>query len=80
MRDPSSQPNAFGRTLRKLRRDSDLSQEALAARAGISAKHVGELERGTKVPTVPTAMKLFRALGTPASDAFALIERGLHGT
>lgn len=80
MRSPSPHPNAFGRTLRRLRRERELSQEALAQRAGISAKHVGEIERGNKVPTVTTAMKLFSALGMSASDAFALVERGLPGT
>lgn len=39
----------LGRAVRAKRRDLDLSQEALAARAGLHPNQVGRLERGTNV-------------------------------
>ena len=35
-----------GENLRKLRKDAKLSQEQLAEKAGVSAKHIGALETG----------------------------------
>lgn len=58
----SDQLVAFGRTVRKARRDRDLSQEALAAEAGLSAKHIGEIERANKDPRLTTVLKIARAL------------------
>ena len=68
MRTASPQLLAFGRTLRKARRDRDLSQEALADEAGLSAKHVGEIERANKDPRLTTVLKLADALELRSSE------------
>ncbi len=39
----------LGRAVRAIRRELDLSQEALAARANLHPNQVGRLERGTNV-------------------------------
>jgi transcriptional regulator with XRE-family HTH domain len=39
----------LGRAVRTIRRERDLSQEALANRAGLHPNQVGRLERGTNV-------------------------------
>jgi len=77
MRTASPQLLAFGRTLRKARRDRDLSQEALADEAGLSAKHVGEIERANKDPRLTTVLKLARALEMRASDLFGQYDERL---
>jgi transcriptional regulator with XRE-family HTH domain len=59
---PSTELKTFGRTVRKLRRNLELSQEALASLAGLSPKHVGEIERANKDPRLTTVAKLARAL------------------
>ncbi|HKG39015.1 MAG TPA: helix-turn-helix transcriptional regulator [Conexibacter sp.] len=61
---------AFGRTLRKARRDRDLSQEALADEAGLSAKHVGEIERANKDPRLTTVLRLADALELRSNELF----------
>jgi transcriptional regulator with XRE-family HTH domain len=79
MRESSPQLTAFARTLRKLRRDRDLSQEALADRSGISAKHIGEIERANKEPGITTVLKLVAGLELAAGDVFALVDERLQG-
>jgi transcriptional regulator with XRE-family HTH domain len=79
MRTASPQLVAFGRTLRKARRDKDLSQEALADEAGLSAKHVGEIERANKDPRLTTVLKLASALELRSSDLFRNFDERLDG-
>jgi transcriptional regulator with XRE-family HTH domain len=61
----------FGETVRRLRKERNLSQEALAERAGMNADFVGFIERGENVPTLTTILQLARALGVQPS---AMIE------
>ena len=75
----STQLTALGRTIRKRRRDLDLSQEALADFAGLSSKHVGEIERANKDPRVTTVFRLAEALGLRAGELFALYDTRLDG-
>ncbi len=77
MRTASPQLVAFGRTLRKARRDRDLSQEALADEAGLSAKHVGEIERANKDPRLTTVLKLASALEMRSGELFGLFDERL---
>lgn len=73
----SPQLVAFGRTLRKARRDRDLSQEALADEAGLSAKHVGEIERANKDPRLTTVMRLAEALEMRSGDLLEQVDARL---
>lgn len=63
MRRRSRFERAFGRVLRRLRLEADLSQEALAHRCGLHPTYVSQLERGVKLPTLGTLETLARALG-----------------
>ena len=69
--------DAFGRTLRRARRERELSQDALAREAGVGPKHVSELERGNKDPRLATFMRLAEGLGLSATELMALYERQL---
>ena len=54
----------FGARLRRLREAAGLTQEELAARAGLSRNAVGALERGIRKRPYPhTARSLAHALG-----------------
>ena len=58
---------ALGQAIRRLRRERNLSQEEVAARAGVHPNHLGRIERGTKDLRVTTFFRLLEALGaTPA--------------
>lgn len=64
----------IGVLLRRLRTAATLSQEALAERAGISARAVGDLERGVhQAPRLETVRLLADALDLDAQDRAALL-------
>lgn len=75
----STQLLALGRTIRKARRDLDLTQEALAYRAGLSPKHVGEIERANKDPRVTTMLKIAEALELRSGELFTSYDTRLDG-
>lgn len=78
MREPSPYVHAFARTLRRQRRKQDLSQEALADASGVSAKHIGEIERANKEPGLSTALRLVDGLEEPFGEFFTRVEDGLR--
>ena len=55
----------FGTVLQRRRQRAGLSQEALAAKAGIHRTHVGLVERGERNASLDVAHSLAEALGTP---------------
>jgi transcriptional regulator with XRE-family HTH domain len=61
---------ALGQAVRRLRRAADLTQEDLAARAGISANYVGEIERGEFNPSVLVMFALAEGLGIDPAGLF----------
>lgn len=70
MAQPDPRLTTLGRTLRKARRDLDLSQDALARRAGMHANHVGAIERGTKDLRASTLLRMIEGLGMTPAELF----------
>ncbi|HEX7152226.1 MAG TPA: helix-turn-helix transcriptional regulator [Thermoanaerobaculia bacterium] len=69
MRSRTPQPNeVFGQHLRALRRERQMTQEALAERADLGVNIVGRLERAIIAPGLVTLLKLSVALGVPAKE------------
>ncbi|HEV7679312.1 MAG TPA: helix-turn-helix transcriptional regulator [Candidatus Dormibacteraeota bacterium] len=68
MPESTDLPVRLGRALRTLRDARDLSQETLAGDAGISRTYLGEIERGTKCPSVCIVDALAQALGMRAYE------------
>jgi transcriptional regulator with XRE-family HTH domain len=58
----------MGQKLAALRQEKELSQEALARRAGLSQTTVSRLEKGEQVASTQTLAKLARALGTSLAE------------
>ncbi|HEY7850920.1 MAG TPA: helix-turn-helix domain-containing protein, partial [Ktedonobacterales bacterium] len=64
---------AFGELLRRQRRAAGLTQEELAARAGLSVRGIADLERGARrTPRRDTIALLVHALGVSPQDETAL--------
>lgn len=77
MPDPDPRLLALGRAVRKMRRDQDLSQEALAHLASIHPNIVGRLEGGVRDVRVSTLMRLADGLGVPLSEVVRVYEQRL---
>lgn len=60
-----------GRAVKQRREAMGFSLRTLAARSGISASMISDIERGAKSPTVTTVVRLAQALGV---EAAALID------
>jgi tetratricopeptide (TPR) repeat protein/transcriptional regulator with XRE-family HTH domain len=79
------QEREFGRLLRRCRTGAGLTQEELAARAGLSVRAVSDMERGrTRRPFLRSVRQLADALGLTAPERALLIsatepEAGLAG-
>lgn len=63
----SAVAKAFGAVLRKHRLEAELTQEALAARCGLHATYISQLERGLKTPSLAVLVDLAGELGVRAS-------------
>ncbi|MEX0835787.1 MAG: helix-turn-helix domain-containing protein [Nitriliruptor sp.] len=72
MREDAPAEAGLGRRVRRRRRALGLSQDELAARAGISRQGVGAIERGEHLPRVDAALGLARALGTTVEELLAV--------
>ncbi len=66
-----------GLVLRKLRMEAGLSQEELAAKAGISRSMIDKIERRERLPSLDVLIKLSKGLKIDASEIVRLFEREL---
>jgi transcriptional regulator with XRE-family HTH domain len=58
---------AFGERVRTTRQEAGMSQEELAEAAGMHPTFVSNVERGYRVPSVPTLLRLATGLGVAPS-------------
>lgn len=56
--------------LARERKKKNLTQHSLSLIAGVSRSHIANIERGSAVPSIPTAKKLSHALGTNWQEFF----------
>ena len=60
----------FGKRLRELRKERDLSQEDFAARCGLDRTYVSGMERGVRNPSLAVIETLAVALGIRLEELF----------
>lgn len=65
---PSDPRAVFGDTLRELREDAKLTQEALGHKANIHPTEINRLERGRRNPGLLLTLKLADALQVAPSE------------
>ncbi|HEX6040090.1 helix-turn-helix transcriptional regulator [Longimicrobium sp.] len=66
----------FGEAVREHRQRAGLSQEKLAARAGIDRTYVGGAERGERNVALVNIVRLAEALGIAPAELFSGLEDG----
>lgn len=66
--------DAFAEALRQCRHEAGLSQEELAARADLSARHISFLETGKRQPSLTVLAALSRGLGMNLAQFAEVIE------
>lgn len=60
----------LGLRIRLLRNERHMSQEEVSFKAGISAAHLGQIERATKNPTIETVARIAAALEVSITSLF----------
>lgn len=71
---------AFGKVLRRLRKEAGLTQEQLGLEAELRRTYVSILELGQQQPSLNTLFKLARALNVPAAELVSAVETELSHT
>ncbi len=66
----------FGRRLRHLRRQQDLTQEQLAEAAKLSVDLISNIERGVNAPSFATLERLAAAMNVTVADLFDFDQSG----
>lgn len=67
--------HALGKTVRRLRRDRELSQAQLGALSGLAQNHIGEIERVPRDMRLQTIVSLASAFEMHASELLAQAEQ-----
>lgn len=65
----------FGEELKKARKESGLTQEELAARAGLHYTYISHLETNKKSPTLDSLFRICKALGITAASLIDRVEK-----
>ena len=75
MSEPREIAEAVGAEVRKIRLAKGWSLAKLAEEADVSSTFLGSVERGAKVPTVTTLVRISRALGVPSGLILAPLDQ-----
>lgn len=59
---------SVGENIARMRESKNMTQLELADKAGVSQSMIGQIERGSKVPTVVLANVIAKALGGDIND------------
>lgn len=62
---------AWGRRIRRIRRDSELTATSVAQDAGITRRYLYALERGMYSPSVGVQIRVAAALGVEPNEIFS---------
>ena len=69
--------NTVGLNIKKFREKNNLRQEDLAEKIGMTANYIGLVERGERIPALPTFVDILNALGASADVVLAdVLESG----
>ena len=70
------QLDTIGKNIRKYRLMKKYRQEDLAERAGLTTNYIGMVERGEKIPSLETFIKILNALEVSSDMVLAVLDTG----
>jgi transcriptional regulator with XRE-family HTH domain len=65
----------FGRRLRELRQKYGVTQQRLSVATGLTEGYISNMERGQKVPSLTTILRLAVALGCKVTDLVSIFDK-----
>ncbi|MBV8546752.1 MAG: helix-turn-helix transcriptional regulator [Acidobacteria bacterium] len=65
----------FGRRLRELRQKYGVTQQQLSIATGLTEGYISNMERGLKVPSLTTILRLAVALGCKVTELVAIFDK-----
>jgi transcriptional regulator with XRE-family HTH domain len=65
----------FGQRLRDVRQRLGVTQEALSLSSGLTQAYISDMERGLKVPSLTTILRLAVALQTKVMDLVGVFDK-----
>jgi transcriptional regulator with XRE-family HTH domain len=68
---------AFGKVLRRLRKEAGLTQEQLGLEADLRRTYISILELGQQQPSLTTILKIAKALNRSAREIVGVVEEEL---
>ena len=65
----------FGRRLRELRQKYGVTQQQLSIATGLTEGYISNMERGLKVPSLTTVLRLAVALGCKVTELVSVFDK-----
>ena len=65
----------FGRRLREVRQRRRITQDTLALTAGLTKAYISDMERGLKVPSLTTVLRLAVALDCKVTELVSVFDK-----
>jgi transcriptional regulator with XRE-family HTH domain len=75
MTNVQAEGEVFGRRLRELRQKYGVTQQQLSVATGLTEGYISNMERGLKVPSLTTILRLAVALGCNVTALVAVFDR-----
>jgi transcriptional regulator with XRE-family HTH domain len=74
-RQLQAEAEVFGQRLRELRQARNVTQDALALTSGLTKAYISDMERGLKVPSLTTILRLAVALDCKVTALTAVFDK-----
>ena len=74
-RQLQAEGEVFGQRLREVRQREAVTQDALAVSSGLTKAYISDMERGLKVPSLTTILRLARALDCKVTALVGIFDK-----
>lgn len=74
-RQLQAEAEVFGQRLREVRQSRNVTQDALALTSGLTKAYISDMERGLKVPSLTTILRLAVALDCKVTTLTSVFDK-----